>query len=1018
MSSEQSRELQQALARRFQREIAGEFSVDAFTRALYSTDASIYQIAPVGVVAPKSVDDVLATVAIAREFGLPIVPRGGGTSLSGQSIGPGLVLDFSRLMNRVLAIDAERGLARIQPGVVLDQFNQTLKPLGWQFGPDVATSSRANLGGMIGNNSAGSRSVWYGKVVDHVRELEVVLSDGHTHRTRPLAVDDLLRLEGASGREAELVTRFRALVDSLRGEISRKFPRILRRVSGYNLDEFVPSVRSELPRAQAVEELDRLWRDRADFNLSRLFVGAEGTLGVITEAVVHLVPIPKERAVVALEFATIDAALECVPTILATTPSAVELLDHNIVTLSRQNLKYKTALDFVAGTPEAILIVEWSGDRIEIVRDLELLLEQKLRGASGLTQWHRAATPEQRDALWNCRKAGAPLLLSIPGARKPIAFVEDTAVDPARLPAFTRRFKTILDEHKLTGAYYGHASVGCLHIRPMVDTKSAADRTALKAVSDAVAELVREFGGAMSGEHGDGLARSYHNLKLFGPTLFEGFRAVKKMFDPLGLMNPGKVTATPSPIENLRYGDSYRANRNVPQPQPLLSFAREERLQGDPRGGLLAAAEMCNGAGVCRKTLTGTMCPSYMVTLDEEQSTRGRANALRMALSGQLPEGSLTSPRMHEVFDLCLMCKACKAECPSNVDVAKMKVEFLARSLEVQGTPLSTRLLANVAWLNRIGSALAPVSNWILSAPGVNWLNEWLLGVDHRRTLPKFARQDFAAWFDSRRPARPLTQVSESAGQVVLLDDCLTSYCEPGINRSATEVLELLGYEVTRANLWCCGRPHLSKGLVHEARRLAARNIARFTELIAGGATIVGSEPSCVLTLIDEYPDLVPGDAAQRIRESTCLIDEFLVRPDNLNRLSERLPNDSRSDRPEETVLIHGHCQQKALRGSASLRKLMSLIPASTVQEIDSGCCGMAGAFGYEHHEVSLQMGERVLFPAVRESVGPVVAAGFSCRHQIASGTGRAACHPIELLAAALKTMGDNQVVTSELNGV
>jgi FAD/FMN-containing dehydrogenase/Fe-S oxidoreductase len=1007
MSSDPSRELQQALTRRFQQEIAGEFSVDSFTRALYATDASIYQITPVGVVAPRSVDDVRASVAIAREFGLPIIPRGGGTSLSGQSIGPGLVLDFSRYMHRVLDIDAERGLARVQPGVVLDHFNQTLKPLGWQFGPDVATSSRANLGGMVGNNSAGSRSVWYGKVVDHVRELDVILSDGHTLRARPLSTDDLSRLERAQGREAELVTRFQTLVDSLRSEISRKFPRILRRVSGYNLDEFVPSVRSELPKARAVDELDRLWRDRADFNLSRLFVGAEGTLGVVTEAVVHLVRVPAQRAVVALEFATIDAALECVPAILATTPSAVELLDHNIVTLSRQNLKYKSALDFVAGTPEAILIVEWSGDRIEIVRDLELLLEQKLRGATGLTQWHRAATPEQRDALWNCRKAGAPLLLSIPGARKPIAFVEDTAVSPAKLPAFTRLFKTILDQHGLTGAYYGHASVGCLHIRPMVDTKSAADRAALKAVSDAVAELVREFGGAMTGEHGDGLARSYHNLKLFGPALFEGFRAVKSLFDPLGLMNPGKVTATPSPIDNLRYGDNYRANRSRPQTPPLLSFAREERLQGDPGGGLLAAAEMCNGAGVCRKTLTGTMCPSYMVTLDEEQSTRGRANALRMALSGQLPEGSLTSPRMHEVFDLCLMCKACKAECPSNVDVAKMKVEFLARSLEAHGTPLATRLLANVAWLNRVGSALAPVSNWILSAPGVNWLNEWLLGVDHRRALPKFARQHFASWFDQHHPVVPSEPAPHSSGKVVLLDDCLTSYCEPGINRAATEVLERLGYAVTRANLWCCGRPFLSKGMVHEARRLAARNITRLADLVAGGATIVGSEPSCVLTLIDEYPDLIPGDAALRIREATFLLDEFLARPDNAGRLSLWLTQRQRSDQPEKTVLIHGHCQQKALRGNASLCTLIGLIPGATINEVDSGCCGMAGAFGYEHHDVSLKMGERALFPEVRVSAGPVVAAGFSCRHQIAAGTGKRACHPVELLAATLKQTGE-----------
>lgn len=990
--------LRAALAERFRREIAGEFRVDDFSRGLYATDASIYQITPVGVVAPRTTDDVTATVAIAREFGLPIIPRGGGTSLSGQSIGPGLILDFSRFMNAVLAVDVERRLARIQPGVVLDQLNHEVKRFGLQFGPDVATSSRANLGGMIGNNSAGSRSVRQGKTIDHVRELRVVLSSGDQLHTRPLPAAEVERLERTGLPDGRLIAGFRGIVDELSTEIARKTPRILRRVSGYNLAEFVPRVAAELPRPWVVEELDRDWPDRAEFNLSRLFVGAEGTLGAITEAVVHLVPLPRERAVVALEFATIDAALAAVPTILTTEPSAVELLDQNIVTLSRANLKYKSALDFVEGTPEAILIVEWSGDRPEIVRDLEQLLSDRLRGAAGLTKWHRAETAERRDALWNCRKAGAPLLLSIPGARKPIAFVEDTAVDPGKLPEFTRRFRKILDRYGLTGAYYGHASVGCLHIRPMVDTKSAEDRQALKSVSDEVAELVREFGGAMTGEHGDGLARSYHNLRLFGPALFEGFRRVKTLFDPLGLMNPGKIVASPSPIDDLRYGAVY-------QPRPvetLQNFEREERLQGYPGGGLLAAAEMCNGAGVCRKTLTGTMCPSYMATHDEAQTTRARANALRLALSGQLPEGSLTSRRMHDVFELCLMCKACKAECPSNVDVAKMKVEFLARYREAHGTPVSARLLGNVAWLNRLGSAMAPVSNWLAAMPGLRQLNAWLLGIDSRRRPPRFARRSFAQWFDGR----PAAKEPRTKGQrVVFLDDCLTSYCEPGVGRAAVELLEATGYRVERAGLWCCGRPLISKGLVTAARTLAARNVATLVDQVQGGAIIVGVEPSCVLTLIDEYPDLVPSDAAKVVREATFLVDEVLSRPEPLERLREAFA--AQPAGPEEgtqanSVLLHGHCQQKALRGTAATKRLLGVIPGATVQEVDSSCCGMAGAFGYEHREISLKMGERALFPAVRAETGTIAAPGFSCRHQVADGTGREAVHPVVLVAERL----------------
>lgn len=967
------------------RHIAGEVRFDEMSRGLYSTDASIYQISPVGVVFPRSLADVRASVGIAAARRVPILARGGGTSLSGQTVAAAIVLDFTRHMNRILEIDTERKLVRVEPGVILEQLNTALKPHGLQFGPDVSTSSRAAMGGMIGNNSAGSRSVQQGKTIDHVRELKVLLADGTELKCGPLDDAALREKQSRHDREGEIYRRLPQIIADNRREIMSRYPRILRRVSGYTLDAFLPEIYDQFPISEAARRLDRDWPDRREFNLSRLFVGSEGTLGIVTEAVLHVVPLPKERGVVCLQYRSVDAALESVTNILACRPSAVEMMDHHIIELSRENLKHRPALDFVEGTPAALLIVEFSGDTPVQVADGIQLLEQKLRGQPGLDRFLPAKDAEQRERIWRCRESGVPLLLSIPGARKPIAFVEDTAVDPTKMPSFVKKFRAILDKHGITGAYYGHASVGCLHIRPMIDTKSAKDLKLLKTVSDEVAALVQEFGGAMSGEHGDGLARSYHNLKLFGPKLFAAFGEVKRLFDPLGLMNPGKVAASPSPIDDLRYGTAYHG-----WPVPTFQdFSREEKIAGTTGDGFLAAAEACNGSGVCRKTHTGTMCPSFMVTLDEEHSTRGRANALRLALSGQLPDGALTSPRMHEVFDLCLMCKGCKAECPSNVDVAKLKVEFLGHYNAAHLPSPGTFLLANAAWLNRIGSATAPLSNWLLRLPGLNWLTEGIAGIDHRRALPAFAPVSFQKWFRRHTPHANAGRV----GRVVLLDDCLTSYCEPNINVAAVEVLERAGYAVQLANLWCCGRPYISKGLVDKGKSLAGRNVAQLVEFVEQGLPILGCEPSCLLTLVDEYPDLFPSDATERVKQNAFLLDSWLAEQVSVGKAE--LPLRAMSG----TALVHGHCQQKALVGTSGTMQALSLVPELAARELDSGCCGMAGSFGYEHYDISMQIGGRVLFPAVKSHTsGPVIAPGFSCRHQIADGTGQRALHPIELL--------------------
>ncbi len=960
------------------RRLQGDVHVDEYYRSLYSTDASVYQIQPRAVVLPRSREDVAATLDWARAEGWAVIPRGGGTSLSGQSIGPGVILDFSRYMNRIVELDPERQTARIEPGVVLDVLNAAAAKHRLQFAPDVATSSRANIGGMIGNNSAGARSIWHGKTVDHVIELDAILYDGAEHTLKPLDAQELAAVETRTDRWGNIYRQVRETVAREREEIVARFPHILRRVSGYNLDEFVPEFRRLVPEPRLVAAVREREAERypgAQFNLAKLLVGAEGSLATITGALVHLVPLPAARGVVVLHFSSLAAAVGSVNRILESDPSAAELFDGQILRLAEKSLEYRNYLDFVVGRPESLVLVEFSAATFDEVRAKAEALIERLRGQPGLENVLPAIEPDVYAHVWACRKAALPLLQSVASARKPVAFVEDAAVDPLKLSQFVEKFREILARHGTDGAFYGHASVGCLHIRPMLDLSQQDDIQRFEQISREVCQLVLDSGGSMSGEHGDGLARSYLNEPLFGPRLYRAFQEVKTAFDPERRMNPGKVVDGPDPTQNLRLGADYHT-------LPIATtFSYRE-------GSLARAAEMCNGAGVCRKTQTGTMCPSFMATGDEEHSTRGRANALRLALSGKLPESELTGRRMFETYDLCLQCKGCKAECPSNVDVAKLKMEFLQHYYRRNGAPLGVRLMAHAAALNRLGSALAPLSNVMARLPGAGWLAEKILGVDRRRPLPTFEHEHFGKWF-GRRPER---KAPAPRGPIVLLDDCLTSYCEPGVNRAAVQVLEAAGYEVHLAGLGCCGRTHASKGFLTVAQQMARDNIRRLLPWAQKGVPIVGSEPSCVAMLIDDYLDLVPGDEAQIVARQTALVDAHVaaVAPElNLKPLDAR-------------VLVHGHCHQKALVGVAGTRAALTMIPGAQVQVVDSGCCGMAGSFGYEHYELSQKIGERVLLPAVRAHEGPVVAPGFSCRHQIAHGTGRQAVHPIELIAGQL----------------
>jgi FAD/FMN-containing dehydrogenase/Fe-S oxidoreductase len=949
-----------ALEKQLRRHLRGEARFDAMSRRLYSTDASIYQIEPMGVVLPRSLDDLQTAVQIALEMHVPIIPRGGGTSLSGQSIGPGLVVDCSKYLNHILELDPERRFARVEPGVVLDQLNRAALPHGLQFGPEVATSNRANLGGMIGNNSAGSRSIVYGKTIDHVLALRAILSDGAMTRFEPLTPDQWQTRASAPTFDGLLHRQLAGIVADHAPAIRQRFPKILRRVSGYNLDVLV---------------------DPTDpVGLHQLLVGSEGTLAVLAEAELRLVPRPRHRGLLLPHFDSLTACVDAVAICLEARPTAVELLDQMLLDLAHGNLALRETMASIVGRPAALLMVEFSSDDEAEVHDRIEKLRRRLEGTVGMSAAVVAVEPALRDRLWNLRKASMPLLLGMPGDRKPVTFVEDTAVAPAKLPEFVARFRDILRRHGTDGAFYGHASVGCLHIRPLLDLKDVHEVARMRRITEDVTDLVLAFGGALSGEHGDGLARSEWNRKMFGDEVYDAFRAVKHAFDPHGLFNPGKIVDAPPMTDNLRYGPGY-----APQSPPTVFDYRRQ-------GGFVRAVELCNGSGACRKLAGGTMCPSFQATRDERDSTRGRANALRLALVGEHPFDALRRRDLFDVFDLCLSCKACKAECPSNVDVAKLKAEFLHLYYQGRSRPLGQTAMARVHRWNRLAAPIAPLVNWMGRSRPLRWLAEKLVGIDRRRSLPTLHAAHFRRWFARHAPAPSAGRY----GRVVLLDDCLTTYFEPAIGRAAVRVLEAAGYAVELAGLPCCGRPLVSKGFLDEARDLARGQLPRLARRAAAGVPILGLEPSCLAMLADDWTELVPGDDSRLVADAARHADAWLADRAANGRCDLRL-------RPRDAVcLVHGHCHQKALTGVAGTRRALELVPELRVQLLDTGCCGMAGTFGYErqHFDLSVAIANLALLPALKSQPdAAVVAPGTSCRHQILDLEGRHALHPMELLA-------------------
>jgi FAD/FMN-containing dehydrogenase/Fe-S oxidoreductase len=968
-TSSQPRVGDPALAARLRRELEGEVLFDAFSRGRYSTDASVYQIEPLGVVVPRSEQDVVRTIQIAAEQGLPVLPRGGGTSQCGQTVAEAIVVDVSKHLDAILDFDPEGRRVTVQPGLVLDRLNAFLAPHGLMFPVDVSTASRATLGGMTGNNSCGARSLAYGTMRDNVAAVEAVLADGQSCRFGPLA----------EGNGAGMPPRQRALTEALlalgrreAGEIAARFPKVMRRVGGYNIDALAGN---------------------APPNLAHLLVGSEGTLAFSTAIELGLQPLPPHKALGICHFPSFYQAMDSTRHIVALGPTAVELVDRTMIELSRDIPLYRRTVDaFVRGEPEALLLVEFAGeDRDAQLAGLRRL--GKLMGELGFPgAVVEAVDPAFQKAIWEVRKAGLNIMMSMKGDGKPVSFIEDCAVALEDLADYTDRLTRVFEKHGTTGTWYAHASVGCLHVRPVLNLKLEADAGKMRAIAEEAFAMVREYKGSHSGEHGDGLVRSEFHEAMFGPRMVRAFEAVKESFDPAGLFNPGKIVRPPRMDDRalFRFKPGYRTE------------APETALDWSDWGGFAAAVEMCNNNGACRKFDANVMCPSYRVTRDEQHLTRGRANALRLALSGQLGPDALTSEAMAETMKLCVGCKGCKRECPTGVDMARMKTEFLHHYGKRHGVSLRDRLVAYLPRYAPAAARLAPLLNLPGRLPGLARLGEAALGLSAKRRLPVWRRDTFRA---------PPVVGPERGREVVLLADTFNTAFEPETLEAALAVLDAGGYRVhlprpaDGGRPLCCGRTFLAAGLVDQARAEARRTLETLGPFVARGLPVLGLEPSCLLTLRDEFLVLLPGAAAEALADAAVLFEEFLAAQAEIGRLDLPLKPLGRA-----RALLHGHCHQKAFGAMGSVERALALVPELAVETVAASCCGMAGAFGYaaETYEVSMRMGEAALLPAVRAADAEtlVVADGTSCRQQILDGTGRRALHVARVLAAALTEKG------------
>jgi FAD/FMN-containing dehydrogenase/Fe-S oxidoreductase len=965
---------------RLSAELEGVLHFDTTMRRLYATDASVYREMPQAVALPKSEGDISKLIRFAHEHGTSLIPRAAGTSLAGQVVGAGIVVDVSRHLTRILEVDPVGRRVRVQPGVVRNELNLALAPHGLFFAPETSTQNRCMIGGMVGNNACGANSVVYGSTRDHLVSVRAVMSDGSVAEFGSLSPVEFAAKCSGDTLEAAVYREINKLLGDAgnRAEISREFPKpsIHRRNTGYALD--------------LLAACEPFTPDGPHFNFCRLLAGSEGTLAFLTEITLACEPLPpRQTALLCVHCATIDEALRANLVALRHAPRACELMDDNILECTKTNLEQRQNRFFVQGDPGAILAVELAAETREEVSAVAAQLEAELH-AAGLGYHYPVVWGADQNRVWNLRKAALGLLANIPGDAKPVAVIEDTAIDPEDLPAFVRDFDDILARHGLSAVHYAHAGSGELHLRPILNLKDQEHRRLFRIVGTEIARLVKRYGGSLSGEHGDGRLRGEFLPLMVGDKNYALFREIKRAWDPSGVFNPGKITDTPPMDANLRY----EPDQAVRQFKTVLRFSEAR--------GILRAAEQCNGSGDCRKShlMGGTMCPSYMATRNERDTTRARANILREVLTHSTKANPFDSDEIGPVMDLCLSCKGCKAECPSNVDVARLKAEWLQQRYDARGVPMRARLIGGFSRAMALASIAPGVFNFLVTNTTTANLFKRFAGFAQGRSMPKLNKIPLRRWHQIHANKNgPFPN-----GRVFLFCDEFTNFNDEDVGIKAIRLLNRLGYEVVIPKHFDSGRAQISKGMLREAQRLAIRNVELLKDVVSSETPMVGIEPSAILGFRDEVPDLVPErlvEAANAVAKQVLLIDEFIAREADRGRIRrEAFTKESRK------IKLHGHCHQKSLASLTPTVKALELPVNYKVQVIPSGCCGMAGSFGYEkeHFDISMKIGGLVLFPAMRSAPADTIIAapGTSCRHQIKDGVGRIAHHPAEILHDAL----------------
>ena len=949
---------------------------DDLYRKLFATDASVYREIPLGVAYPANKTDVQKIVRFAHKEGIPIIPRAAGTSLAGQVVGNGLVVDCSKYFTGILELNVAEKWVRLQPGVVLDELNYYLQDFGLFFGPETSTSTHCTIGGMFGNNSCGTHSILYGSMREHVIETEVVLSNGELFRFQPEMNEEFKLKMTGEGLQANIYKRIHQLFKKpdIQELIKRKFPpvNVIRRNTGYAIDELIAT--------------DVFQQNKQPFNFCKLLAGSEGTLAFTTEIKLNLVDLPPpEKAVVCLQHNSIADACKANLIALDCQPTAVELMDDVIIKMARQNPVQREKSSFIQGLPKAVLLVEFMAHSKE-------KLSRKVKGflhkatESSLSYYHTVLYNKEVAIVWNLRKAGLGVLGNMVGDKKPVALVEDTAVAPEVLPEYIAEFEQLMTKYNKECVFYAHISAGELHLRPVLNLKDEQDRELFYNIGKESAELVAKYNGSISGEHGDGRLRGEFIPIQYGKDILQLFQKVKSAFDPQGIFNPGKIVHTPPMNEFLRY----ESDQQTKEFNTVYDFSSDL--------GLLRATEKCNGVGFCRKSevIGGTMCPSYQATRNEKDSTRARANTLREVLTNSTSKNPFKSKEIEKALDLCLSCKACKSECPSSVDMAKLKSEVLQQKYNTEGVPFATKMMVESPALVQRFHFIAPLLNFLLSAS----LTKKIMGIAKERAVPKIADESLEQWFNKQNKIDGTTHQRP----VYIFNDEFINFYDVGIGKKAIQLFQQLGYSV---NLFTgiSGRTHISKGVLTKAKQIAKTNIENIRNILPENAVLIGLEPSTILTFRDEYIDLLRGEEKQQAKEiaERCFtFEEFFN-----HELKQGIIQQNQFSSANKQFYVHGHCQQKALIGNINLLESLQAIPSVEIIESPSGCCGMAGSFGYEynHYKVSMEIGELVLFPAIRDADKDslIIAPGTSCRHQIADGTNQRALHPAEVLYQFVK---------------